>query len=73
MRHKTKYEVVEIKDENYVVLEEFDEKILVAKYVVGEPYIFYTKEYFFLDKYDCSYSYIDLESPPKINNIETAP
>lgn len=58
---KRKYEVVEYENENYMILSENEDKMLVAKYSFdNEQYTVYTKEYFFIDKWVGTYGYIEL-------------
>lgn len=56
-----KYEVVEYENENYMILSETEDKVLVSKYSLdNEQYTVYTKEYFFIDKGVGTYGYIEL-------------
>lgn len=68
---KTKYEFVTHQGENYVVLSEKEEHVLAVKYSVDKSvekneYIFNTREYLFLEKDECIYSYIDIKTTPTI-------
>lgn len=69
---KTKYELVTIDEEEYVVLSEHDDKILVVLYEVKEngQYIFDTSRYWFYEKYQGTHRYINLKYCPEINNGE---
>lgn len=66
---KTKYEVVTIDEEDYVVLSELDDKILVVLYEVKEngEYIFDTSKYWFYEKYQGTHRYINLKYCPEIS------
>ena len=66
---KTKYEVVTIDEEDYVVLSEHDDKILVVLYEVKEngEYIFDTSKYWFYQKYQGTHRYINLKYCPEIS------
>lgn len=66
---KTKYEVVTIDEEDYVVLSEHDDKILVVSYEVKEngKYIFDTSKYWFYEKYQGTHRYINLKYCPEIS------
>lgn len=66
---KTKYEVVTIDEEDYVVLSEHDDKILVVLYEVKEngQYIFDTSKYWFYEKYQGTHRYINLKYCPEIS------
>lgn len=66
---KTKYEVVTIDEEDYVVLSEHDDKILVVLYEVKEngEYIFDTSKYWFYEKYQGIHRYINLKYCPEIS------
>ena len=66
---KTKYEVVTIDEEDYVVLSEHDDKILVVLYEVKEngEYIFDTSKYWFYEKYQGTHRYINLKYCPEIS------
>lgn len=65
---KTKYEVVTIDEVEYVVLSECDDKILVVLYEVENKghYIFDTSRYWFYEKNQGTYRYINLEDCPEI-------
>ena len=66
---KTKYEIVTNMEIQYVVLSEENEKVLVVEYYVKDgKYVFNTKKYLFLNKYDCEFSYINTGVSPKIEN-----
>lgn len=67
---KTKYELVTIDEEEYVVLSEHDDKILVVLYEVKEngQYIFNTSKYWIYEKYQGTHRYINLKYCPEINN-----
>ena len=66
---KTKYEIVINMKTKYVVLSEENEKVLVVEYCEKDgKYVFNTKKYLFLNKYDCEFSYIDTGVSPKIEN-----
>ena len=68
---KTKYEIVVNMERQYVVLSEENEKVLVVEYCVKDgKYVFNTKKYLFLNKYDCEFSYIDTGVSPKIENAD---
>ena len=66
---KTKYEVVTIDEEDYVVLSEHDDKILVVLYEVKEngKCIFDTSKYWFYEKYQGTHRYINLKYCPEIS------
>lgn len=72
IENKTKYEFVTIDEEEYVILSEDDDKYLVVLYDVNEngQYIFDTSKYWFYEKHQGSYQYIDLKDCPKINTGE---
>lgn len=64
---RIRYEIIVNCDERYVVLSEYEDKVLVVKYEEeGEQIVFYTNEYCFLDKYECTYNYIELKTNPII-------
>lgn len=65
---KTKYEIVNIDEESYVVLSECNDKLLVVPYEVTNDgqCIFKTKQYKFIDMYDGTYQYVDICSSPII-------
>ena len=66
---KTKYEIVINMKRKYVVLSEENEKVLVVEYCEKDgKYVFNTKKYLFLNKYDCEFSYIDTGVSPMIEN-----
>lgn len=70
---KTKYEVVTIDEEDYVVLSEHEDKILVVLYEVkvNGQYIFDTSKYWFYEKYQGTHRYINLKYCPEISRERT--
>lgn len=66
---KTKYEFVEFKNKDYVVLTEYNNMNLVVEYDLDKNhnYIFKTKRYFFIKKNKGICRYIDIENKPLIN------
>lgn len=63
----SRYEIVTSNSENYIVLSEYEDKILVVNYEIeNEQLILKTNEYWFLDKFECTYNYIELSVPPVI-------
>lgn len=67
---KTTYEIVSVQDDSYVVLTEYDNKNLCVKYDVdsNKNFTLYTGEYYFFSKEDAKYSYVTMNTPPKIKN-----
>ena len=54
-------------DSKYVVLSELDNDVLVVPYSISNNrYTFYTKTYQFLEKKECSISYINTNETPII-------
>ena len=70
---KTKYEFVMQGKKEYVILTEYDEKILVVPYkkLDNGQYIFYTNKYYFIEKYQGVYRYIDCTNGIKIESEKT--
>ena len=66
---KLQYEFVTIDEKEYVVLSEYDDKILVVRYEVGEhgQYTFDTSEYWFYEKHYGTYRYINLKYCPEVS------
>lgn len=66
---KVKYEFVTIASGTYVVLSECDEKILLVPFEINKngQYIFKTRQYMFIDKYDGTYKYKDVKYSPKVD------
>ena len=66
---KIRYEIVTSNSENYIVLSEYENKILVVNYEIKEgQVILKTNEYWCLDKFECTYNYIELSVPPVIES-----
>lgn len=68
---KTRYEIVSIKNEQFIVLSDYENKKLVVKFDIldnngQKTYTFKTNEYFFIDPDECTFSYIDTIYPPTI-------
>lgn len=64
---KVNYEIARYEGDEYIVLNETDEKILVVKYREEDGRCaFLTYEYFFLDKYSCTYDYVTFNMPPLV-------
>lgn len=65
---KTKYEFVTVEENKYVVLSEHEDKILIVPYEINEngQYVFNTSKYWFCEKYQGTYKYIDMEICPKV-------
>ncbi|WP_312070294.1 hypothetical protein [Anaerotignum propionicum] len=62
---KIRYEIITNKENKYVVLSEENDKILVVEYFIEDgKYIFDANQYFFLYKYDCKFSYVDIKTKP---------
>lgn len=68
LEDKTKYELVFIEDKQYVVLAEDDGKILAVPFIKTRngDYVFDTRYYYFIEKYQGSYQYVDMENTPQI-------
>lgn len=70
---KTKYEFVMQEKKEYVILTEYDDKILVVPYekLDNGQYVFYTNKYYFIEKYQGVYQYIDCTNGIKIESEKT--
>ncbi len=67
VKDKRHYEVVNYEGNNFIVLSEKEESILVAKYSFeNDKYQIYTKEYYFIEKETGEYSYIEMKQEPSI-------
>lgn len=71
---KTKYEFVVIEEDEYVVLSEHGDKMLIVPYEINEngQYIFNTSKYWFCEEYQGTYKYIDMKLCPEIINEREA-
>lgn len=69
VENKTKYELVTIGEEEYVILSKYNDMILVVSYEIGEngQYIFDTSVYRFYEKNQGNRRYINLGYKPEIN------
>lgn len=65
---KTKYEVLLENNIEYIILSNYNDKVLVVNFDMDEDekYIFYTSQYKFVDKYSGVYRYITLNCTPII-------
>jgi len=64
---KRLYEVIEFEDEEYIVLSEHEDTVLVSQYSCSNgQYTIYTKEYYFIEKGMGAYSYVELSGRPSI-------
>lgn len=67
---KTRYEFVSIEDTEYVILAKMDDECLCVTYSIEEngQYIFNTERYYFFQRGQGNYQYVDIVYGPKINN-----
>ncbi len=67
VKDKRNYEVVSYEDNNFIILSEKEDSLLVAKYSSeNDKYQIYTKEYYFIEKETGEYSYIEMKQEPFI-------
>lgn len=67
VRDKRSYEVVSYEGNNFIILAEKEESLLVTKYAIeNDKYQIYTKEYYFIEKEAGEYSYIEMKQEPCI-------
>lgn len=66
---KTKYEFVTLKNNEYVVISSYDNKLLVVPFEINEDglYVFKTKQYCFEESYEGIYEYRNIENSPIID------
>lgn len=65
--NKTKYEIITNMEEDYIVLTEYEDELLVVEYdLVDGQYILRTSAYRFLEKDTYIYDYINLKTSPVI-------
>lgn len=68
IQDKDSYEIININNKKYVVLSEYDDKILAVPVYINKSgrYIFKTKTYEFIDRSQGVYKYIKLNNKPQI-------
>ncbi len=71
IKDKTSYEIINIQNDKYVVLSEYDDKSLCVTYEAKkeqgqERFTLYTDSYYFFSREEGIYSYIHMEEPPTI-------
>jgi len=67
IENKTKYEIITNKERDYIVISEKDGKILVSEYSFTDgKYKIFTNQYFFFDRKECRFNYLDMGEKPVI-------